>query len=58
MNAVDITRLIVLVILLVIEIFWFQMFRDMLQSDFLSFQEKRQWTIMFVLLNAVGSLIF
>jgi hypothetical protein len=58
MTAVDIARLIVLIIIVAIEIFWFQMFRDMVMSEFLSGQEKKQWTIMFILLNVFASILY
>jgi|WetSurMetagenome_2_1015567.scaffolds.fasta_scaffold164410_2 hypothetical protein len=51
MTTVDLVRLIVLVILIAIEIFWLRMFGDMMQSEHLSGQERRQWLVMFIVFN-------
>lgn len=58
MTAVDISRLVVFILILVVELFWLRIFVDMVQSEHLSAQERTQWLYMFILLNFIGAAFY
>lgn len=48
-------QLIPMMIALPLAVFWFWMFRDMTNNDYLSSDAKNNWFIMFILLNVFAA---
>jgi hypothetical protein len=48
-------QLILLIVPLPLVGFWFWMFRDLTKNDYLSSDEKNDWTLKFILLNVLAA---
>jgi hypothetical protein len=48
-------QLILLIVPLPLVGFWFWMFRDLTNNDYLSSDEKNDWTVKFILLNVLAA---